>query len=78
MPETGTFLSVDPVESEPPYLYVRVNPVNYVDPSGLLKNYIIARELGFSNFDEVIEAFALDGDPGHERHEKLSCASCLS
>lgn len=32
--ETGTFLSRDPVESEPPYLYVRGNPLNRVDPSG--------------------------------------------
>ncbi|MCP4285261.1 MAG: RHS repeat-associated core domain-containing protein, partial [Gammaproteobacteria bacterium] len=35
MPETGTFLSVDPVESEPPYQYVRGNPINFVDPSGM-------------------------------------------
>jgi RHS repeat-associated protein len=34
-PETGTFLSVDPVESEPPYLYVRGNPANLTDASGL-------------------------------------------
>ena len=34
-PETGTFLSVDPVGSEPSYLYVRGNVVNRVDPSGL-------------------------------------------
>ena len=33
-PETGTFLSRDPVESEPPYLYVRGNVVNRVDPTG--------------------------------------------
>ena len=33
-PETGTFLSVDPVESEPPYQYVRGNVVNWMDPSG--------------------------------------------
>ncbi|MCP4307475.1 MAG: RHS repeat-associated core domain-containing protein, partial [bacterium] len=32
--ETGTFLSVDPVESEPPYQYVRGNVVNLVDPYG--------------------------------------------
>ena len=32
--ETGTFLSVDPVESEPPYQYVRGNPINSVDPKG--------------------------------------------
>jgi hypothetical protein len=35
LPETGTFLSVDPVESEPPYQYVRGNPINRVDPSGM-------------------------------------------
>jgi RHS repeat-associated protein len=33
-PETGAFLSRDPVESEPPYQYVRGNPVNRIDPSG--------------------------------------------
>ena len=33
-PLTGTFLSVDPVESEPPYAYVRGNVVNRTDPSG--------------------------------------------
>jgi RHS repeat-associated protein len=37
-PETGTFLSKDPVESEPPYLYVRGNPINGTDPSGLCEN----------------------------------------
>jgi hypothetical protein len=30
----GIFLSRDPIESEPPYQYVRGNPVNRVDPSG--------------------------------------------
>ncbi|MBI1880819.1 MAG: RHS repeat-associated core domain-containing protein [Chloroflexi bacterium] len=35
LPETGTFLSRDPVESEPAYLYVRGNPINWIDPSGL-------------------------------------------
>ena len=33
-PGTGTFLSRDPVESEPAYQYVRENPINRVDPSG--------------------------------------------
>lgn len=33
-PETGAFLSVDPVESEPPYQYVRGNVVNLTDSSG--------------------------------------------
>ncbi len=36
MPETGTFLSRDAVESEPPYQYVRGNPVNLADPSGFI------------------------------------------
>ncbi len=38
-PKTGTFLSVDPVESEPPYQYVRGNVVNLVDPSGAIAIY---------------------------------------
>ncbi len=33
-PEMGTFLSVDAVESEPPYQYVQGNVVNWIDPSG--------------------------------------------
>jgi hypothetical protein len=33
-PSEGVFLSRDPVESEPPYQYVRGNPVNHIDPSG--------------------------------------------
>ena len=35
LPETGAFLSRDAVESEPPYQYVRGNPVNLTDPSGM-------------------------------------------
>jgi hypothetical protein len=34
MPETETFLSRDPVESEPAYQYVRGNPIKLIDPSG--------------------------------------------
>jgi RHS repeat-associated protein len=35
-PQIGGFLSIDPIESEPPYQYVRGNPVNGVDPSGYM------------------------------------------
>ncbi|MBE7549471.1 MAG: hypothetical protein HS126_00135 [Anaerolineales bacterium] len=58
-PGEGVFLSRDPVESEPPYQYVRGNPANWVDPSGLLPNYVIARELGFNSFDDVMAANCL-------------------
>ena len=37
-PETGTFLSRDAVENEPPYQYVRGNVVNLTDPSGFTPN----------------------------------------
>ena len=37
--ESGIFLSRDPVESEPSYLYVRGNPINRVDPSGFIPRY---------------------------------------
>ena len=33
-PGVGVFLSRDPVAGEPPYQYVRGNPVNFTDPSG--------------------------------------------
>ncbi|NJN99352.1 MAG: hypothetical protein HC875_37270 [Anaerolineales bacterium] len=39
---TGTFLSRDVVESEPAYQYVRGNPVNRIDPSGLTPSFISA------------------------------------
>jgi len=54
-PGTGTFLSVDPVESEPPYQYVRGNPVNRIDPSGLFSPQIIQNSLG--NNTSIQEAF---------------------
>jgi RHS repeat-associated protein len=37
-PRDSIFVSRDPVESEPPYQYVRGNPVNWTDPSGYIVN----------------------------------------
>jgi RHS repeat-associated protein len=51
-PETGTFLSVDPVESEPPYLYVRGNVVNLIDPNGQAPIPISACEEGCQQVDQ--------------------------
>ena len=66
-PETGTFLSVDPVESEPPYQYVSGNPVNRVDPSGMYEDDVhfgltfriaddLARSYGRSDIDRIGQA----------------------
>ena len=45
-PETGTFLSRDAVENEPPYQYVRGNVVNWVDPSGRFPESLIRHAFG--------------------------------
>jgi RHS repeat-associated protein len=34
-PEVGRFLSQDPIMADHPYVYVRNNPVRFIDPSGL-------------------------------------------
>jgi hypothetical protein len=54
MPETGTFLSVDAVESEPPYQYVGGNPTNRADPSGHF-----AQECEEPPFDGFVEGFQI-------------------
>gem|GEM_PF-5978362 len=51
-PGTGTFLSVDPVGSEPPYQYVKGNPINWVDPSGLFSSDLIATSLRGRNVSQ--------------------------
>lgn len=67
--ETGTFLSRDPVEGEPPYLYGRGNPTNIIDPSGLYGANVhdtftygsaaqISRNLGFSNDNDLVSKLA--------------------
>ncbi|MBE7549482.1 MAG: hypothetical protein HS126_00190 [Anaerolineales bacterium] len=67
-PSEGVFLSRDPVESEPPYLYVRGNPVNLIDPSGMnppscsddptqiCYDPPIGPSWGFNSFDDVMAA----------------------
>jgi len=37
----GRFTRVDPVPSEPAYQYVGNNPMNYVDPDGMNREYIV-------------------------------------
>ncbi|MBT7237292.1 RHS repeat-associated core domain-containing protein, partial [Candidatus Woesearchaeota archaeon] len=36
----GRFVSVDPIASEPAYQYVGNNPMNYVDPTGMLESHL--------------------------------------
>jgi RHS repeat-associated protein len=55
--ETGTFLSVDPVEGEPPYQYVRGNPVNRIDPSGMQQGDLLD-----PNRPECYEPISRPGD----------------
>lgn len=51
MPETGTFLSRDPIQSEPPYQYVRGNPISLVDRSGMFPKQLLRDSYG----DKVVE-----------------------
>ena len=37
----GMFTSVDPVASEPSYHYVRNNPLNLVDPTGMAREHVV-------------------------------------
>ncbi|RME58969.1 RHS repeat-associated core domain-containing protein [Candidatus Parcubacteria bacterium] len=45
-PEVGVFVSRDAVESEPPYQYVRENPVNRVDPRGAFPEALLRDSYG--------------------------------
>ena len=46
-PGVGVFLSRDPVEGEPPYAYVRGNPVNLTDPSGYQAGSNVCDDWGY-------------------------------
>ncbi|MBE7469329.1 MAG: hypothetical protein HS114_09370 [Anaerolineales bacterium] len=63
--ETGTFLSRDSVESEPPYQYVRGNPVNRIDPSGYSPS-CSGRSCGPDVTDWLREEIALHNAYGKE------------
>jgi RHS repeat-associated protein len=64
-PSLEVFLSRDPWSgnAQQPlsfngYSWVEGNPINRVDPSGLLSNSAIAKSFGKDNFDDVIRVFA--------------------
>jgi hypothetical protein len=56
-PGVGRFISKDLFPVMNRWLYADANPVNRVDPSGYFSNDAIARSLGVSSFDEVIQMF---------------------
>ncbi|MFN8454625.1 MAG: RHS repeat-associated core domain-containing protein [Anaerolineae bacterium] len=62
--EIGAFLSRDLVESEPPYQYVRGNPVNMVDPSGLCPTFLQ------EHFENILTYLPL---PGIQRFSLSEC-----
>jgi RHS repeat-associated protein len=68
-PETGRFTQRDPWPADMfqpqtfnGWPYVTNNPANRVDPSGYFSNDEIARSLGMSDFDDVIQVFTGDKD----------------
>jgi RHS repeat-associated protein len=69
LPETGTFLSVDPVESEPAYQYVHGNPITMVDPSGRTivpwdvgVKYMYSCGCGWINFSHAGRGEGMEGN----------------
>jgi len=50
LPADGVFLSRDAIEGEPPYSYVRGNPVNRTDPAGLFPIEIIKNSLSSRSY----------------------------
>jgi RHS repeat-associated protein len=63
-PQTGRFTRRDPVASTlnrsggyNAYIYVSQDPINSIDPSGYFSNEAIARSMGMSSFDKVLQEF---------------------
>jgi RHS repeat-associated protein len=54
-PAMGRFLSQDPVETQPPYVYVSDNPTNRIDPSGLFSGDAIENSLRGRSVSKVFE-----------------------
>jgi RHS repeat-associated protein len=57
-PQVGRFARRDPVQLEAnSYLYASGDPINRIDPQGLLSNSTIVASLGMDSFEEVLAFF---------------------
>ncbi|HDQ72681.1 MAG TPA: RHS repeat-associated core domain-containing protein, partial [Chloroflexi bacterium] len=62
-PGDGIFTSRDPVEGEPPYQYVRGNPINLIDPTGLYSIAEIKEIFGATFYDPDVLNYFERGQP---------------
>ena len=64
----GRFTRVDPVPSEPAYQYVANNPMNFVDPTGMIQEYTIST-------GDTLSAIARNYDTSVDNLVKLNSLS---